>query len=104
VISRFNGVSIINTATLSTRDFLPKNAILKLYPNPVEDVLSIEISNNVEVTRMTINNVGGNLINESKFNNASRFEIETSELKPGLYFITLYNNKKALATRKIIKK
>jgi PKD repeat protein len=64
-----------------------KNIDLRLYPNPVKDVLSIECA---EPANVVIYDMNGLVILESKVNPGVN-EINTSNLKPGVYYIRSSN-------------
>lgn len=76
---------------------------MKLYPNPIKDVLHVFSKNHSIINTITIYNVTGQrvktILNET-FND--RLEINMSTLKSGLYFITISSNK-GKVTRRIIK-
>lgn len=87
----------VSDATLG----IVENVVLdiKLYPNPVRDILNIE-TNNIEITSINIFNVLGSKIltlNEVENNN-----INISNLKKGVYFIQINANGNSI-TKKIIK-
>lgn len=65
----------------------------KVYPNPFEDRLIIELDkiSPFNVKSYTIFSLHGDEIISGQIT-SEHSEIETSELKPGFYFITFYNN------------
>ena len=85
------------SAVLSTSNFDVKE--VSVYPNPVNDVLNIDIVNN-EINKLDILDINGRLM----ITQERDFEtINMSQLNTGIYFITLYspNNNKVI---RVIKK
>ena len=80
---------------LSVDDFLSKS--LKIYPNPVKNILTIKLSNQVEFNNVTITNIGGKTILKS--NSKS---INISQFSKGIYFLKIATNKGEII-KKIIK-
>lgn len=68
-----------------------KNMDLRVFPNPVKDLLSIECAESASVVIFDMN---GLVILESKINPGMN-EINTSVLKPGVYFILSTNTKRS---------
>ncbi len=73
---------------------------LNVYPNPNNGVFTILVANNMSSYSIHITNVLGELI-EKKVMTSDKFEY-TNQLAPGVYIITLVNENKIYATRKII--
>ena len=72
---------------------------LKLYPNPVNDILTIE-SKNVTVSKVEIYSILGKKIKDIH----SRFKtIRTDNLSNGLYLIKIYSEK-GMVMKKIYKR
>jgi hypothetical protein len=71
---------------------------LKLYPNPVTNILTIE-SKNVEISKVEIYSILGEKIKEV---NSSFVSITTDKLPKGVYIIKIYSDKSSII-RKIIK-
>jgi len=74
---------------------------VRLYPNPVSDLLTIEgLSPH---STINITNIVGNLITSFSNNNSEKLEIFTGDLDPGIYFIQLRNQDHHSFTFKIVK-
>lgn len=71
---------------------------IKIYPNPVTNVLTVETSDKSEVKFITISDIAGKLVYSDKLENNS---IDISFLKQGTYIIKLDNDNNK--TFKIIK-
>ena len=83
--------------TLSVDDELLDNS-LKLYPNPVTNILTIE-SKNVNISKVEIYSILGEKIKEIT---STFVSITTDKLPKGIYIIKIYSGKSAMI-RKIIK-
>ncbi|MEM5564348.1 T9SS type A sorting domain-containing protein [Psychroserpens sp. AS72] len=101
----FNAPIITNTYTteiaeddLSVLDF---NLIeTKVYPNPVNDILTIE--SDAAIHQATCYDINGRIIINSSFNE-SLTQLDMSPLKSGIYFIKLESNSQ-IETIKVVKK
>lgn len=63
---------------------------IKVYPNPVNDVLTIETLDKSEIKFIAISDMSGKLICSNKLENNS---IDVSYLKRGVYSVTFDNDK-----------
>lgn len=64
---------------------------LIVYPNPVRDMLTIDLKGNKVVGRLTILNVLGQIIHQTDVNGTEQNVIDVSALSPGMYFYRLDN-------------
>ncbi|WP_395632496.1 T9SS type A sorting domain-containing protein [Flavobacterium sp.] len=92
---------IINTS-LSAEDFVAKNSIT-IYPNPVNDYLTIQTYNTDLPSSYTIYNALGQVIARNKINAIQDLEINTENLSNGIYIITIVDQYKNTTTKKFIK-
>jgi len=76
------------------------NAI-KVYPNPFDKFITLSVSNNVVITKAVITNIAGQLVKEVINPNNT---ITTSELRSGVYFISLHTVDGIAKTERIIKR
>jgi len=76
--------------------------LFMVYPNPVEDYLTISITNPSEDCRYIISDLQGRILKSNNINSNVE-QIEISELKQGIYIIKVQNNGKTF-NQKIIKK
>jgi len=88
---------ISEDATLSTPNLNISKAV-EIYPNPVQNVLSIQLNEGLELKEIKIYNSLGQLV---KQNTISRFNMGT--LKPGLYILQINTNQGSI-TKNILKK
>ncbi len=93
----YNFPIVTNTATtsvlqnLGTPDF-EFDSYFKIYPNPVKDILDIDVKKQIEVTSISIFNMLGQQI--LVIPNAQQTkQIDVSSLKTGNYFIKMSTNK-----------
>ena len=86
-------------ATLGLNDI--KQAIhLTLYPNPATDVLYIKASQSVQISKVDIFDISGKRITTTSLANKT---LNVSQLKSGLYFVTITANDTAVTKKLIIK-
>lgn len=83
--------------TLSSNDFNQNNLKVAIYPNPVNDILNIDIEN--EIKSVEIYNIQGQKVMQS---NAK--QIETSSLNTGIYMVRIEDVNGGIAIQKLIKK
>lgn len=76
-----------------------KNKKLTTYPNPVKDVLKLEIPQGEKITSFEVYNAIGQKV--AQF--ADKKEVSMNFLKPGLYLIKILTDKDSVYTSKIIK-
>lgn len=96
--------------TASVDDFSPYT--FSTYPNPINKGNSLTVSYNLEVEKPTfrITNLSGQLIKEYRVNevinggnNSSKIMLPTN-IRNGMYLLSIYNKKQKLTTKKIIVK
>ena len=78
---------------------------LEIYPNPVKDVLNINISSQDQELACRIINQVGQIIQDYKLNvsGSSNTILNTSMLEPGVYFIQISSNKGYSIAKKFLK-
>jgi len=87
---------IVNTTAMSTKDFI-KNAEIKLYPNPVDDVLNIEFDDEV-LECVIYDNVGKKVMNCVGCNS-----LNVEKLSEGVYFLKI-KTREGYLSGKFVKK
>ena len=60
-----------------------------IYPNPVMDELTVELSGFTETLQVKIINLQGQTIYDERFENTSKFELEVEWLKSGAYIMEI---------------
>lgn len=73
--------------SLSVDDYFLNS--ISIYPNPVNDRLTIKLSNNQLPDGFRIYNMLGQVIKEAVVNDLSDLEVNTSELSNGMYFVKI---------------
>src|SRR5690606_27416501 len=86
-----------NALILSTSENTPSD--LKLYPNPVQNILNFQSANN-DFVDVSISDINGRIIIAMK--NFVSNEIDVSALKTGMYFINIQSSEGGV-TKKFIK-
>ncbi|WP_299766864.1 T9SS type A sorting domain-containing protein [uncultured Dokdonia sp.] len=74
--------------------------IISLYPNPVQDILTIETQ--VEIQKISLFNLNGQVVYNQKEGNINR-QIDISELSKGVYLLQIISNRQK-RIYKVIKK
>lgn len=87
-------VETTQVADLNNDDF-------NLYPNPVQNVLSIQSHSDMEITQVSIYSLSGQLVHSVVPMNIR--QIDVSELTNGIYFIQLTSRDGKLINRKFVK-
>ena len=85
----------ISQSTLTSQNFSQNNLEVKLYPNPVNDVLNIETA--LELQSVEIYNIQG-----QKVLSSNQKEINVSDLASGMYMVRIQDTDNNIATKKIV--
>ena len=101
------GYNFTSTATLTfskKRNEMQSNngtgSVVKIYPNPSSDILSIEFSEDVGINAITIESIDGSVV----YRQSSLLStIDISNLKNGIYIIKFQNKSEVVSTKKFIK-
>lgn len=89
----------IASSVLST-DELNSDSEIKIYPNPVQNLLNIQSS--VQIRQIEITDLSGKTIYKKSKINQNQFEIQTRNFSKGVYIIQIKTDKKS-QTKKFIK-
>lgn len=95
-------VTKIGESLLSTKDTKAVYDNMKVYPNPVKDILTI--SGERKIKSMSIYSPEGRLINSTADINSKEYKIDLSSLETGNYIATVTLDDKSIKTFKILKK
>lgn len=88
-----------NSEVVSVRKVSDASKLI-LYPNPAENIMSVQFP---KMSGYTISNLLGQSLKTSRFQTVSNKAIEVSELKTGVYFITI-ESESGMFTSKFMKK
>ncbi|PIF69397.1 alpha-amylase family glycosyl hydrolase [Flavobacterium sp. 2] len=86
-------------ANLAIADF-EKGATVNLYPNPVSDYFTLNIS----TAKVQVYNISGQLVKSFNANGKIDFQFEVSDLEAGLYIMKAMDENKKTQVMKFIKK
>lgn len=87
----------INNVALAVES--TKNKKLNIYPNPVKDVLKIDLPNGSQVSAVELYNITGQKV--ARFGNQK--DVSLHSLKTGVYLLKVFTDKGTVYTTKIIK-
>ncbi len=83
--------------TIGFQDPNSKDLVIKVYPNPVKDVVTFDMENINQESELIIYNSLGQLVREEQIDNSKQdYKINISDYKSGIYYyqITLSNSQK----------
>ncbi len=83
--------------TVGLKELINKDYNLKIHPNPVNEIVNIELKTTNSalinsITNIQISNTLGQLVYQSTIPNQQGFQINVSNLKSGIYFVTVFVN------------
>jgi hypothetical protein len=87
--------NLFNNNTLTSENFNTNNLDVKLYPNPVRDILNIEIESDIQ--SIEIYNIQG-----QKVLSSNQKQINVSDLAAGMYMVRIQDTDNNIATKKIV--
>ncbi len=86
---------------LSINSKKTRSSEVKIYPNPANDIINIEIENNIQNGEILIYNSIGHLVNRIDLTNNHK-SINLSNFNNGLYFIKITENSNIIASKKVL--
>ena len=89
--------SVINI-TKSASDKMDVEANVSIYPNPAKDNVNINAS--VVIEKIQLINISGQILLEQN-THEKQIDLNTTEVKPGIYFMKLFSNENVI-TRKLV--
>jgi hypothetical protein len=91
-----------DTATTTVTAIPMREASIKLYPNPCQNVLFVETERRDQIATVQILNTTGGVVQTLKGDLLQKFTIRAENLKPGIYFLRTIN-KKGIHIQRFIK-
>ena len=81
------------------------NSFIKIYPNPINDIVTISLSNNelLKNAEVKIIDISGREVKKFVTKIEEQVMLDLADLEKGIYFIKIYNTDKLIAISKIIK-
>ncbi|WP_452222974.1 T9SS type A sorting domain-containing protein [Lacinutrix chionoecetis] len=95
----FSSIEALITNTLSVEGFYSAENLIKLYPNPVGEILNLQVKQGVAIITIKITDLNGRVVLSSKESSL----LNVSQLQSGFYTIKLTTNQ-GVQTSKFIKK
>ncbi|NJX15813.1 T9SS type A sorting domain-containing protein [Tamlana crocina] len=95
-----DAVCALSSITLSSSEIIKNKNFVKMYPNPFQDNISLELPNNVKIFNTNIYNNLGQTVYSSTENKTT---LKVEHLKSGLYILNLKTDM-GTASFKIVKK
>lgn len=98
--------AISESSVSGTKDIKEGDVLLALSPNPFTESLTINLPDQ-PVTHVVLTDLSGREYNKQKIEGSgadNQFVIQTSELAPGIWFVTLYNGDVRMGVAKVIRK
>jgi hypothetical protein len=89
----FTGVAV------GTSDEKEDPSVLKLFPNPVKDILSVDCETGaIGKLQANIFDISGKSIIQKDFDN-SKFQLSTADLARGIYFLVVHQGNKVFRSK-----
>jgi hypothetical protein len=88
-------ITVKNVEALNVSDYT-QDEIIKIFPNPVDRMLNIDISNNEKINKIEIFNSLGGLVFQS---NKKTERIDVKEFSTGLYIIKIYKGNSTVVSK-----
>src|SRR5690606_4916518 len=94
-------VSAVNTVPLSTQSFISSK--FNVFPNPVNDVVTITNNENINIEQVEVFDVSGKAIQSQAFNNDNEVQLNIKDLASGTYMLHI-KTAESTVVKKVIKK
>lgn len=76
---------------------------VRLHPNPVNDLATITLDRNYNTINLSILSSDGRVISRSTHYRTNKFTIKTSDLAPGVYFVSITMDGGLVAVKKVVR-
>ena len=94
--------TVSTTVTTLANDQFGLNDFITVYPNPVGNILNIDMNSSSEIHLINIYNTLGQLVKSIEKPNATKTSVSVSDLKTGTYLVNI-NSDKGKMVKKLIK-
>jgi hypothetical protein len=75
-----------------------------IYPNPVHDVLHVNLRPDQRVDKVVLTNIVGQQVKTVVNRHNTQLSVPVNDLQSGIYFVSFYNNNRLTGVNKLIKK
>ena len=82
-----NNIPDFLDSLLATSEFNSDAKNFTIYPNPTQDIFSVNANNNIEINKLTILNVNGQVVKSFEKNNLNEYNV--GDLSKGVYVIKI---------------
>jgi aryl-phospho-beta-D-glucosidase BglC (GH1 family) len=94
---------ITTTTTLGVNDYTVTENEIKIYPNPSNDVVSIELPDSAGITTISINDITGKVVlEESISSGVTNYTLDISSITSGVYIVN-FKSDATVWSKKLIK-
>ncbi|MBO9203079.1 MULTISPECIES: T9SS type A sorting domain-containing protein [Niastella] len=102
--TNFDSILLKRDASTGIVDVNDQGRVITVLPNPFSSTVTLVGLNNSKAYSIVLHNSHGQAVYTREVKNIQLFEIQTTHIAPGVYWLTLYNaNKKPVGTEKVIK-
>ncbi len=99
--SRQNGVLSVVQATAVNKHLAKQ---VKIYPNPVQDVIYVELDKSYQKVKIQVVSLSGDVIVQDEFNASEEITMSLKDLSKGMYLLELTVDQTKLESVKVYKK
>ena len=80
---------------------IPTIEKIKIYPNPAQDFITLELPTNIGQSQLSIYNLTGQLISQNQITQPS-LQLSTADLSNGMYIFVLQTEDKIIGRQKVL--
>jgi len=95
-----NTLPPINTLSVIENDF---SAMVRAYPNPVQDMLNIEFGSHYKRIKVTVTNMLGQKVIAKNFINVNEIQLDFQDYAKGVYQVNIDNGNNLQSVLKLIR-
>ncbi len=98
---QIDDVSAIPLITTGIQESAHGNIINALYPNPSASLIHLKLSDNISANTCRVKM--SDMLGKEVLNDTYKENIDISQLKKGLYFLSVYKGEQLIETKKVVK-